>query len=81
MACFIVTLFICLFDFSRLRTQSVVQATHKGKFCVGQTVVPEHNLQKNRAKKRKEEKSQEIYDSILKQQDSISRRKDQVIVF
>ena len=58
-----------------------MQATHKGKFCVGQTVVPEHNLQKNRAKKRKEEKSQEIYDSILKQQDSINRRKEQVIDF
>ena len=56
-----------------------MQATHKGKFCVGQTVVPEHNLQKNRAKKRKEEKSQEIFDSILKQQNSINRRKEQVI--
>ena len=54
----------------RLRTPSVVQAQFddKGRYVVGQTTVPEHNLQKTRAKKRKEESVQNMYNQILKQQ-------------
>ena len=44
------------------------QFDDKGRFVVGQTTVPEHNLQKTRAKKRKEESVQNMYNQILKQQ-------------
>ena len=65
--------------FNRLRTPSVVQSNtdDKGRFVVGQTVVPEHNLQASRAKKRKQASVQAVYNQCYKQ---ATKNQDKVFI-